>query len=159
LFIGDGVERVKLEARVRRLSLSGVKFLGFKGQTELPQYYDLCDVFVLPSERDAWGLVVNEVMNAGKPVVVSDQVGAGPDLVLDGKNGFVTPVGDIHMLTDRLMRLTTDRELARRMGEESFRRVNQWNFESDLQGLLEALGKVVAPVSHVGVKTSLGQIG
>lgn len=145
LFVGDGDERPKLEARVNRLGRSGVKFVGFKGQRELPRYYDLCDVFVLPAEHEPWGLVVNEVMNAGKPVIISDQVGAGPDLVVDGENGFVVPVGDVAILQDRLRSVMTDSELAHRMGKEGLRRIRQWDFEADVKGLLEALASVVTP--------------
>ena len=120
-----------------------VQFLGFKNQTEIPTYYDLCDVFVLPSDHEPWGLVVNEVMNTGKPVIVSDQVGAGLDLVEDGKNGFVVPVGHVAMLADRLKCLTDNPELGVKMGERSLRRISKWNFEADLLCLLQALSTVV----------------
>jgi len=143
LFVGDGEERRRLEERVRGLGWRSVRFLGFKTQSELPRYYDLCDVFVLPSAHEPWGLVVNEAMNAAKPVVVSDQVGCAPDLVRDGVNGFVFPAGDIGALAERLRRLTEDPELARRMGEESLRIIDKWNFDADVQGLLEALDYVV----------------
>lgn len=142
LFVGDGEERFALERRVKQLGWNSVRFLGFKNQTELPQYYDLCDVFVLPSENEPWGLVVNEVMNAGKPVIVSDQVGAGADLVKDGETGFVVPVGDVARLADCLRRLTSDPELAWKMGNQSQKRISEWGFEADLQGLLEALVKM-----------------
>jgi glycosyltransferase involved in cell wall biosynthesis len=143
LFVGDGEERHRLEERVRGLGWRSVLFLGFKNQSELPRYYDLCDVFVLPSAHEPWGLVVNEAMNAAKPVVVSDQVGCAPDLVRDGVNGFVFPAGDIGALAERLRRLTEDPELARRMGEEGLRIIDKWNFDADVQGLLEALDYVV----------------
>ncbi len=143
LFIGDGEERARLQARAGTLGWSSVKFLGFKNQPEMPRYYDLCDLFVLPSEHEPWGLVVNEVMNAGKAVILSDQVGAGRDLVEDDQNGFVVPVGDTGMLADRLRRLTGDAALARRMGDESLKRIAEWNFEADLRGLLQAVEIVV----------------
>ena len=73
LFVGDGEDRPRLEARVGELGWSSVKLLGFKNQTELPRFFDLCDVFVLPSENEPWGLIVNEVMNAARPVIVTDQ--------------------------------------------------------------------------------------
>ncbi|MFZ0890309.1 MAG: glycosyltransferase family 4 protein [Candidatus Binataceae bacterium] len=142
LFVGDGAERPKLEARVSALGWSSVKFVGFKNQTELPGYYDLCDVFVMPSEREPWGLVINEVMNAGKPVVATDEVGAAADLVIDGENGFVVPVGDLVALAERLRRLTTEPRLAAAMGDKSLKRIAGWNFEADRQGLLAALGAV-----------------
>lgn len=143
LFIGDGEERLRLETRAKELNWSSVRFLGFKNQTEIPQYYDLCDVFVLPSDRENWGLVINEVMNAGKPVIISDQVGCGPDLVEDGVNGFIVPVGDVPMLADRLRCLVNNPGLAARMGEESLRRISMWDFEAGLHGLLQALRSVV----------------
>lgn len=145
LFIGDGEERAVLEMRVRALGWTSVKFLGFKNQTELPRYYDLCDVFVLPSEDEPWGLVVNEVMNAGKPVIVSDRVGCGPDLVRCGENGFVFPVGDVEALARCLHDVTVNPELCRRMGEAGLRIISTWNFEADVTGLLQALESTVAP--------------
>lgn len=144
LFIGDGKERPRLEARVRQLGWSPVRFLGFKNQTELPRYYDLCDVFVLPSEYEPWGLVVNEVMNAGKPVILSDQVGCGPDLVQDRENGFIVPVGNAEVLADRLKVLCSSPELRGKMGEESRSRISRWSFTEDLQALSQALNTVVS---------------
>lgn len=143
VYVGDGEERLALEARVRKLSWTSIRFLGFKNQSELPRYYDLSDAFVLPSEYEPWGLVVNEVMNAGKPVIVSDQVGCGPDLVKDGRNGFIFPVGDIKTLSYRLHQLTVNRELAKTMGQESLKRIATWSFGEDLAGLLHALKNVL----------------
>src|SRR2546430_3298455 len=88
--------------------LHAVKFLGFRNQSELPSFYDLCDVFVLPSTSEPWGLVVNEAMAAGRPVVVSDQVGCARDLVQNGLNGFIFPVGDVEALAHALTRVLVD---------------------------------------------------
>ena len=139
LYVGDGEERAALESAVASRGWTSVRFPGFQNQTTLPDYYAACDVFVLPSEREPWGLVVNEVMNAGKPVIVSDQVGAAADLVEDGVNGFVIPVGDIETLADRLRWVTADRAIARAMGEKSLRRVSEWDYEADVDGLRQAV--------------------
>ncbi len=61
LFVGDGEERAALESAVRATGWSTVRFIGFQNQTTLPDYYAAFDVFVLPSEREPWGLVLNEV--------------------------------------------------------------------------------------------------
>jgi glycosyltransferase involved in cell wall biosynthesis len=148
IFVGDGEDRSALEAVAARTSWSSIKFVGFKNQTELPRYYNLCDVFVLPSEYEPWGLVVNEVMNAGKPVIVSDQVGSAPDLVADGKNGFIVPVGDVRRLEQCLRLLTESGELVRQMGQESRRRIQNYSFEADLLGLKTALRTVVPLNTH-----------
>ncbi|MBT5456620.1 MAG: glycosyltransferase family 4 protein, partial [Rhodospirillaceae bacterium] len=96
VLVGDGEDRAALEQQVKELGMEpSVRFAGFQNQSEIPRYYDLCQVFVLPSLLEPWGLVINEVMNAGRAVIVSDQVGAAADLVRDGDNGFVFPAGDI----------------------------------------------------------------
>ena len=139
IYVGDGEERANLEARVNELGWSSVRFLGFMNQKELAKYYDLCDIFVLPSEHEPWGLVINEVMNAEKAVILSDRIGSGLDLVENGRNGFIVPVGDIEMLSHRLRTLTGNPDLTRQMGIYSYQKISGWDFESGLKGLLQAL--------------------
>lgn len=144
IFVGDGEMRKALEARVRELGWDSVKFLGFQNQTYLPRYYDLCDVFVLPSVNEPWGLVVNEAMNAGRAVIVSDQVGCGPDLVRNSYNGFVFKAGDAGDLHRVLRKTLDDPEECRVMGERSRVIINRWGFEEDLSGLKRALAAIRA---------------
>jgi len=143
MFIGDGSQRKTLEERAGTRQWSSIKFLGFRNQTELPGYYDLCDVLVLPSAFEPWGLVINEVMNAGRAVVVSDQVGCGPDLVRPGENGAVFPAGDIAGLRQALVDLTGDPQKCRAMGEKSLEIINTWGIEEDVTGLNQALAYVM----------------
>lgn len=143
LFVGDGEQRQPLEELAREMQLEAVRFLGFKNQTELPAYYDLCDVLVLPSVHEPWGLVVNEAMNAGKAVIVSDQVGCGPDLVRNGENGYTFPRGDIPALTAALRKVLADPETCRRMGARSLAIISPWGFSEDLAGLRQALQAVI----------------
>lgn len=150
LFVGDGAERHKLQEVIDKRGLCNVKVVGFKNQTELPRFYDLCDVFVLPSMHEPWGLVINEVMNAGKPVIVSEQVGAGPDLVKDGINGYVVKLGDVSTLARRIATVISNPELAERMGAESKKRISEWSFNEDASGLIDAL-KYVVPQGNYGV--------
>lgn len=142
VFVGDGKLRWFLEQFVLRLQLDRVRFAGFVNQSEMPRYYDLCDIFVLPSERERWGLAVNEAMNAAKPVIVTDKVGCAPDLVHEGENGFVVPTGDVAALTSRLSLLLDHRSLRDEMGQASLRIVSNFSFEQDLQGLKAALRHV-----------------
>jgi glycosyltransferase involved in cell wall biosynthesis len=139
VYAGDGSERCRLETAARNSGLDRVRFLGFRNQTDLPGLYDLADVFVLPSQWEPWGLVINEVMNAAKPVIVTDTVGAAADLVEDGRNGFVVPMGDISSLANRIDTVLRYPEMARKMGDHSLRKVSEWNFGSDAEGLLASL--------------------
>lgn len=144
IFVGEGTERPALEAAVARRGWNSVRFVGFQNQTQMPGYYALADVFVLPSEREPWGLVVNEAMNAGTAVVVTTDVGAAADLVEDGVNGYVVPVGDVDMLARRLRQITSDPRLAASMGQKSANRIAQWSFEADVAGLRQALAGLKA---------------
>jgi glycosyltransferase involved in cell wall biosynthesis len=139
LMAGDGELRASLEKLAAEAAPGLVKFLGFRNQTELPAFYDLCDVFVLPSVFEPWGLVVNEVMNAAKPVIVSDKVGAGHDLVRAGVNGEVFRAGDVDDLYGKLLPWLHDAEKRVRGGQESQRIINRWGFDENLRGLKEAL--------------------
>ena len=107
LFAGDGPRRDALQAEARRLGVEA-RFLGFRNQTELPEAYVMADVLCLPSEgSETWGLVCNEALACGTPVVVSDAVGCAPDLALEGQTGAVFPLGDVDALANALQRALT----------------------------------------------------
>ncbi len=91
LIVGDGEERAALERQVADLKLDGVRFCGFRNQSEMPRFLELADVFVLPARHEPWGLIVNEAMNARCAIIVSDDVGAQPDLITDGVEGCGLP--------------------------------------------------------------------
>ena len=145
LFVGDGDQRQFLEERAGAKQWSSIKFLGFKNQTELPRYHNLCDVLVLPSVFEPWGLVINEVMNAGRAVVVSDRVGCGPDLVKQGENGYVFKTGDIDGLRWALHDLVSNPAKCRAFGEKSLKIIEKWGIEADVAGLNQALLFVMKP--------------
>lgn len=139
LFAGDGELRGAIEKFATDLGWRSIRVLGFKNQSELPGLYDLCDLFVLPSSYEPWGLVVNEVMNAGKPVIASDCVGCWPDLVKPGVNGAVFPAGDAQALGDTMAATLSDRDNLYRMGEASRGIIDKWSFDEDLAGIRAAL--------------------
>jgi glycosyltransferase involved in cell wall biosynthesis len=144
LIVGSGEERARLERLAKETHPGDIRFVGFRNQTELPPFYDLCNVFVLPSVDEPWGLTVNEAMNAGRPIIVSDRVGCQNNLVHDGVNGLVIKAGDVHALAQAL-RVTLSRfQAAQAMGAESLRIIEQYNFEQNVAGLRQAL-HAVAP--------------
>lgn len=139
LIVGEGEQRPQIAARLQQASdREGVRMLGFRNQSELPRFYDLCDAFVLPSIHEPWGLVVNEAMNAGKAIVVSDQVGCQPDLVEDGDNGLVFPARNVGALSDALANVLADPAACRKMGERSRQRIQAFSFEANVRGLMQA---------------------
>lgn len=139
LIVGDGPERAKCDAMVREAGDSSTRFLGFQNQSQMAKLFDLCDVFVLPSVDEPFGLIVNEVMNAGRAIIVSDQVGCQPDLIEDGVNGKVFPAGDVLALRSAIESLIGDSTLRNVLGRSGLDRIKLWSFEDDIRGLREAL--------------------
>jgi glycosyltransferase involved in cell wall biosynthesis len=147
VIVGDGQERAALEERARAKGLTDVRFCGFRNQSELPRFFDLASVFVLPASHEPWGLIVNEVMNAGRAVIVSDEVGCQPDLVTDGVEGCVFPVGDVNALVEALRRVLSTPETAEQMGQRALERIKKWSFEEDIVALREAIAQLTHKIS------------
>ncbi|MGA9668237.1 MAG: glycosyltransferase family 4 protein [Terracidiphilus sp.] len=143
LIVGDGEERAMLEGRAKEVAPGDVRFLGFRNQTELPRFYDLCNVFVLASVNEPWGLVINEVMNAGRAVIVTDEVGCQKNLVQHGVNGHVIKARDIDGLADSLSIVLADEKTWQSMGEQSLRIIQDFSFDKNIAGLRQALQHVV----------------
>jgi glycosyltransferase involved in cell wall biosynthesis len=143
VIVGDGEERAALERQAAAIGFSSIRFCGFRNQSDLPRFFDLSTVFVLPSRHEPWGLIVNEVMNAARPAIVSDDVGSAFDLIDDGVNGCIYPVGDLSALEDALRRVLDTPGVAEAMGRRAFERIQSWSFEEDIQGLRQALATVV----------------
>jgi glycosyltransferase involved in cell wall biosynthesis len=143
LIAGDGEERPAIERRISESGTQNIRMLGFQNQSEMPRLFDLCDVFVLPSVYEPWGLIVNEVMNAARAVVVSDQVGCGPDLIRDGVNGFVFPAQNVDALSRVLRRFLDEPTLASTMGTSAAETIAGYSFQQDVEGLRRALAFAV----------------
>jgi len=143
LIIGDGDERAAIEQRIRESGLSSIRMLGFRNQSELPRFFDLCDVFILPSIHEPWGLIVNEAMSAGRAVVVSDDVGCQADLVQNEVNGFTFPKQNIDALSAVLRRFVDDPSLAQMMGRQSRSIIARFSFDECVHGLRQALAYCV----------------
>ena len=142
LIAGDGALRGECEAAAVRARAVGVtvSFAGFLNQSAIPAAYAAADVIALPSnDRESWGLVVNEAMACGKPAIVSAQVGCGPDLVLEGRTGFVHPHGDVDALAAAIRRLADDRVLTRELGEAARSRVSRYSASAAADGVLQAV--------------------
>jgi len=139
VLMGDGSERALLEAEIARAGLRHALITGFINQGEISQYYAASDVLVLPSSHEPWGLVLNEAMCFGMPAIASDAVGAAPDLVRPGENGYVYPVGDVDALAQALRGVLCDPARRDAMGARSREIVAAYSFEADVRGILDAL--------------------
>lgn len=141
-FVGSGSEEDALREYVSSHSLPDVYFCGFRNQSELPKYFAASDVFVLPSENEPWGLIINEAMCAGLPIVASDEIGAVADLVKPKYNGLTFPARDVNRLADCLAELSIKDNQRKEMGRNSRELISRWSYEECVQGLRAVLGQI-----------------
>jgi glycosyltransferase involved in cell wall biosynthesis len=147
VLVGDGELKGELMSLAESLIPGRARFVGFKNQTELPAFYDLCDVFVIPSTFEPWGLVVNEVMNAGKPILASDQVGSAADLVSED-NGGIFKALDAADLARVMEPYLASEEKRQSAGARSLDKIRRWGFEEDLMGVRTAVSHLLSERSH-----------
>lgn len=139
VFVGDGPERAALEQYVKEHGLTNVRFLGFTRPSDTAPYFVAADIFAFPSGFETWGLVVNEAMNFGLPIVTTNMVGASYDIVKDGETGFVCRVGDTATFAKRLGTLVHDTKLRQRQGQNALERIATWSNKEAADGILQAL--------------------
>lgn len=143
VIVGSGDQEESLRRQASETVQGRVHFLGFRNQAALPRIYAAADLFVLPSDNESWGLVVNEAMASGLPVVVSDDVGAAPDLVANTGAGFVYPCGDIGALATCLEKLLNDPALRKSMGSSAREVIASWDVACTADALASVAHKVV----------------
>lgn len=137
--IGDGPLMPHLREERARLNVdASVLFPGFKQYGELPAYYGLARAFVLPSTSEQWGLVTNEAMAAGLPVLVSQACGSA-ELVREGENGFRFDPGNPDQLSDLMVRLTREEGRLAEMGRLSKQIIDERSPSTFGQGLANAI--------------------
>ncbi len=146
LVVGSGPLQTASEALARTLDVP-VTFVGFRNQSELPEWLAAADALVLPSDgRETWGLVVNEAMACGIPALVSRAAGCARDLIDEGKTGYTFDAGDIGQLADRMG--TVHRRLREDPGafrEAVAARIAQYDVSAAVEGTLRALDAVARP--------------
>ena len=145
--IGDGPLRKNLHRQCRDLKLDDdVSFPGFVQYSKLPAYYGLAGAFVHVSVVEQWGLVVNEALAAGLPVLVLDRCGCVRELVSEGRNGFVFDALDIERLVELMARLS-DNQIPARWGRSANKLLVTGRL-TDLRRICSALANTALAVGH-----------
>ncbi len=141
IILGDGDDRLRSEDIAKEIGVSDrVIFMGNVSDTELKRYYQYCDIFVMPSKKEGFGLVFIEAMAFGKPVIGGNHAST-PEVVIEGETGFMVDHGDVSGLAQRLILLLNEDSLRQRFGEAGRRRVLEFynfnRFERDFNNVLE----------------------
>lgn len=141
---GDGPMRPELETRAREIYPGSVHFPGFVHREDLPAYYTLAECFVLPTHSDPWGLVVNEAMACGLPVICTRVAGCAADLVC--ANGRSIPPGNIDELAHAMEELARNVVLRKAMGDQSRDMIETYSPETWAAGMAQAAAQLEAHV-------------
>jgi glycosyltransferase involved in cell wall biosynthesis len=127
VIVGDGPSRGHLEKETAAINPGLVNFAGFAQREQLVAFYALAQVLILPTYTDTWGLVVNEAMACGLPVILSRAAGCAPDLVKENWNGFLVPPRDISALTAAMATLGNQPDLCGTMGANSMKHISHYS--------------------------------
>jgi glycosyltransferase involved in cell wall biosynthesis len=144
VLVGNGPCREYLEEVAREKNVN-LRIIEYVPNDELINYIAASDVFVLPSIttrtfKEPWGLVINEVMNQGKPIITTDAVGAAVGgLLKDGRHGFVVPERDESALAFKLRELIESPFLRQKLGDAARLEVSRWTYERMAEGFISAV--------------------
>jgi len=138
ILLGSGELEPSLREFGKRTLGTRLRMPGFVNQNALGRYFRAADLFVLPSRFETWGLVVNEAMHFGLPVVASSKVGSTRDLVIDGETGFVFEDGSVDDLACRLAAALQDPAALARMGRAAHMRIQSYSSRRAVEGIAAA---------------------
>lgn len=137
---GDGALRSQLEQQIRDLGLSDrIHLPGFLQQDELMPYFAHANCFIHASYQEQWGLVVNEAMAAGLPVLVSNRCGCFEDLVIEGMNGWGFDPDSPEQMQQLMSKISSDPDVARSMGKAALAHIQNFSPRYFAQGLHQAV--------------------
>ena len=156
-FNKDGVHLVivgngPLESSLKTMSeaTANIHFLDFQNQTVMPAVYQICDIFVLPSMGETWGLSVNEAMAAGKAILISDKCGCAIDLVKNGENGYIFKAKDRKDLFEKMLLLTEAGEDLKHMKANSIKEFKISRFKNSWKQLkIYSIKQVISQANNI----------
>ncbi len=134
--IGDEPTNEFLKMK-ENMNLTNVHFIGFKKKDDLAYYYAASDVFILLTRSDVWGLVINEAMSFGLPVITTDKCGAGISLIENGYNGYIVPAGDIESAEKAISEMFSNPQKMVKMGVLSRERISKYTIENMVEAHLK----------------------
>ena len=143
LYIVGGNPTEEYMKIVEENKLNNVHFIEFKNQEELENYYRVADVFVFPTRGDIWGLVINEAMAKGLPIITTNKCVAGLELIEDGKNGFIVPVDNIEELKNAIEKIISDEKLQETMSKSNIEKIKKYTIENMAKVHVEIFEKIL----------------
>ncbi len=145
VFVGDGSSRQRLQEQAATISPGVIRFAGFAQRDQLGAHYALAEMLILPTYTDTWGLVVNEAMACGLPVILSRAAGCAVDLIREDWNGLLVPPKDVPSLTLAMRSIASQPDLRATMGSNSAQRISHYSpkaWACGITRMVEAAGRM-----------------
>jgi glycosyltransferase involved in cell wall biosynthesis len=142
LLVGREAELPEMMRSTSPQTQQKIEYAGFHDPEYLPQFFNQADIFVLPSRYDGWGVVVNQALGAGLPIICSDAVGAAPDLIEPGVNGAIVPAGDVDALYAALAQYVCEPEAIATASQASFAKAEAWTPQAGAKRWVEVCQKL-----------------
>jgi len=144
IIIGGGNLRSQYEEMIAQYEISNVIIRDFIPHNQIIEYFKACDYFVMPTREDIWGLVVNEAMAVGMPVISSDHCTAANELVVHGMNGFIYPVEDTEQLYNTLNMLLKGSSQYRKLSQNALNTVSGFTYENIIECHIKEINSVLS---------------
>jgi len=144
LIVGEGEEKEELLKLCADLNLNNqIRFIGEIPNSQIPSHLSLADVFLLPSLSEGFPVSILEAMAAGLPIVASN-IGGIPEIVIEGKNGYLANPKDPNGIADRVIRILSNDQLRKEMGNNSYTLSKKYNWDTLAEQVEEIYSKIVA---------------
>ncbi len=130
VIIGGGKDKEMYEKMIEKYHIKNVFIMDFMNKQDLYPYYKASDIFVLPTREDIWGLVINEAMAQGVPVITTDKCMAGVELIDNGINGYVVKAEDDIELAEKINYLLKNENIRMKMSSSNLEKIHDWTTEN-----------------------------
>ncbi len=141
VIVGGGEEENQYRQYIADHNLENVQLVGFKQKEEIFEYYKAADLFVLPTREDIWGLVINEAMACGLPVISTNMCLGAVELIENGINGYIVPVNNSNELTEAMKKLLcVDSSV---IGIVNLQKITNYTYENVIKSHIQAINELV----------------
>ncbi len=143
VIIGGGYEEEKYKKIISDKEFKHVKLEGFKSKVSLFEYYQAADIFILPTREDIWGLVINEAMACGLPIITTDKCIAGLELIQDGQNGFVVKTESASEIYEKISFLLSNDYLENKISKANLVKIKGKTISNIWKKHIESINKII----------------
>ncbi|MDM0492052.1 glycosyltransferase family 4 protein [Clostridium perfringens] len=148
VYIIGGKPTVEYNDIIKENNIKNIFFEDFKTKEELEKYYKIADIFIFPTREDVWGLVINEAMSYGIPVITTNKCGAGLELIKNGINGFIMEDEDEFELANKIKYLLRNDEIIQNMRKNNLEKISEYTIENMAKEHFNIFSKILKDIKN-----------